>query len=48
MKIAEASMQFLKALENLHTSQRIGQHGITGTQTVEFVFKYWSRLDQAV
>ena len=34
--------------QDLHTSQRIGQHGITGTQTVESVIKYWSRLDQAV
>ena len=34
--------------EDLHTSQRIGQHGITSTQTVESVFRYWSRLDQAV
>ena len=33
--------------QDLHTSQRIGQHGITGTQTVESVIKYWSRLDQA-
>ena len=32
--------------QDLHTSQRIGQHGITGTQTVESVFGYWSRLDQ--
>ena len=34
--------------QDLHTSQRIGQRGITGTQTVESVFGYWSRLDQAV
>ena len=34
--------------QDLHTSQRIGQHGITGTQTVESVIKYWSRTDQAV
>ena len=34
--------------QDLHTSQRIGQHGITGTQTVESVIKYWSRPDQAV
>ena len=34
--------------QDLHTSQRIGQHGITGPQTVESVIKYWSRLDQAV
>ena len=34
--------------QDLHTSQRIGQHGITGTQTEEHVIKYWSRLDQAV
>ena len=33
--------------QDLHTSQRIGQHGITSTQTVESVIKYWSRLDQA-
>ena len=30
--------------QDLHT-QRIGQHGITGTQTVEYVLRYWSRLD---
>ena len=34
--------------QDLHTSQRPGQHGITGTQTEEHVIKYWSRLDQAV
>ena len=34
--------------QDLHTSQRIGQHGITSTQTVVSVIKYWSRLDQAV
>ena len=34
--------------QDLHTSQRIGQHGITGTQTEEHVIKYWPRLDQAV
>ena len=34
--------------QDLHTSQRIGQHGITGTQTVESVIRYWSRLDQPV
>ena len=34
--------------QDLHTSQRKGQHGITSTQTVESVIKYWSRLDQAV
>ena len=34
--------------QDLHTSQRIGQHGITSTQTVESGIKYWSRLDQAV
>ena len=34
--------------QDLHTSQRIGQHGITGTQTVQSVFRYWFRLDQAV
>ena len=34
--------------QDLHTSQRIGQHGITGTQTVVSVFGYWSRLDQVV
>ena len=31
--------------QDLHTSQRIGQHGITSTQTVESVFRYWSRLE---
>ena len=31
--------------QDLHTSQRIGQHGITGTQTEEYVMRYWSRLD---
>ena len=31
--------------QDLHTTQRIRQHGITGTQTEEYVMRYWSRLD---
>ena len=31
--------------QDLYISQRIGQHGITSTQTVEYVFRFWSRPD---